>query len=150
MGAAEHVERLVEVAGVGQRAAIGAKQRHVVRIADRGLLQHRDRLGALFGGAQRPRIIEGRFGIAGIFAIALAPDFERLPPFGFAARRIGTGAPMEPVVSSPVVLQPAADSASSGRDSGRGKQAGDALGFKSRSKGHRNSGGWRSSGISEQ
>ena len=71
--AAEHVERLVVVAGLGQRAAIGAEQRHIVRIADRGLLQNGHRLGALLGGAQRPGIADGRIGIAGIFAVARRP-----------------------------------------------------------------------------
>ena len=36
MRALQHVERLLEVAGVGERAAIGAEQRLVFGIVDRG------------------------------------------------------------------------------------------------------------------
>ena len=81
--AVEHVERLLVVAGLGQRAAIGAEQRHIVRIADRGLLQHGHRLGALVGRAQRAGISDGGIGIAGIVAIACAQGVERsaaIPP----------------------------------------------------------------------
>jgi hypothetical protein len=51
------------------------------------LLQHGDRLGALFGGAQRPRIVHGGLGVAGIGAMAGAQGIEFAAPVGLAARR---------------------------------------------------------------
>src|SRR5436309_14241755 len=46
MGAAEDVERLLEIAVVGERAAVGCEQRLVARVGDGGLLQHGDGLRA--------------------------------------------------------------------------------------------------------
>ena len=87
MRPAENLERLIEIASFGQSAAIGAEQRHVGGVADRGLFEHGDRLGALVGGAQAARIDHGGVGIVRIGAVARARGFERLPPFGVAARR---------------------------------------------------------------
>ena len=47
MGAAEHLEGLLEIAVVGQRAAIGGEQQLVAGMSDGGLLEHRDRLRPL-------------------------------------------------------------------------------------------------------
>ena len=44
MGAAENVKGLLEIAVVGQRAAIAGKQRLVAGMGDGGLFEHRDRL----------------------------------------------------------------------------------------------------------
>jgi hypothetical protein len=44
---AEHVEGLLEIAVVGQRAAVGGEQLAVAGIGDGGLLENRDRLRAL-------------------------------------------------------------------------------------------------------
>ena len=85
MGARQHVERLLETAVVGQRAAESGQQRLVAGMGDGGLFEHRRRLGALPGGAQRLAIGQRGVGILGIGAIALAGDFRR-------ALRIGTGA----------------------------------------------------------
>ena len=87
--AAEHFERLLVVAGVGERPAIGAEQRLVVRIVDRGLLEHGDGLGALAGRAQRLRRsgspLRGRSDSRG----SARPRLRRVaPPFGFGARRL--------------------------------------------------------------
>ncbi len=87
MRAGQHIERLVVVAGLGQGAAVGAEQLHVMRVADGRLLQHGDGLGALVGGAQRAGIGDGRVGVVGIFAVMRAPDIKRTPPFGVGARR---------------------------------------------------------------
>src|SRR5450759_3705734 len=53
MGATENVERLLEAAVVGQRPAIAGEQRLVAGMADGGLFEHGDGLGALPGGAER-------------------------------------------------------------------------------------------------
>ena len=53
MGAAEHVERLLEIAVIGERAAIAGEQCLVAGMGDGGLFEHGDGLGALPGGAQR-------------------------------------------------------------------------------------------------
>ena len=67
--------------------------------------------------------------IARIFAVAGAPDIELT-----AANRRRCAAhceaAIEPVMSSPVVLQPATDRASDGRERGRGKQMGGAGRFR--------------------
>jgi hypothetical protein len=47
MGAAEHVEGLLEVAVVRQRAAIGGEQQLVAGMGDGGLFEHRNRLRPL-------------------------------------------------------------------------------------------------------
>ena len=91
--AAEDVERLVVIAGLGQRTAVGAEQRHIVRIADRGLLQHRNGLGALIGRAQGAGISDSGIGVVVIVAIAGTQDVDRAPPVGVAARRIGCTEP---------------------------------------------------------
>ena len=107
MGAGEHVERLLGIAVVGERAAVAGEQRLVAGMGDGGLLEHGDGLGALSGGAQRLAIAQRRVGILGIGAIAFALDFD-------GAARIGTGTGsglasalglIEPVTSD-MVLQP--------------------------------------------
>ena len=80
----EHVERLLEIAVVGERAAIGGEQRLVAGMGDGGLFEHGDGLGALPGGAQRLAVAQRGLGILGIGAIALAIDFG-------GAARIGIG-----------------------------------------------------------
>ena len=47
VGAAEHVEGLLEIAVVRQRAAVAGEQRLVAGMGDRGLFEHRNRLGLL-------------------------------------------------------------------------------------------------------
>ena len=104
--ALEHVERLLEVAGIGERAAVGAEQRLVVRIMQRGGFQNRGGLRALAGRAQRLRVADRGVGDRADWrGIARrAPRFAA--PFGLAARR-GLEE-IEPVVSvEPMVLQPA-------------------------------------------
>ncbi len=72
MRAAEHVEGLLEIAIVGERAAVAGEQRLVAGMGEHGLLEHRDRLGALAGLAQRLAVVERDVGIARLGAIALA------------------------------------------------------------------------------
>ena len=60
VGAVERLQRLLVLAGLGQRPAIGAEQRHAARIADRGLFEHGHRLRALVGRAQCLRVGDGR------------------------------------------------------------------------------------------
>ena len=59
LGAAERDQRLFVLPGLGERAAVVAKQLHVARVAQRGLFEHRDRLGALIGCTQRLRVGHG-------------------------------------------------------------------------------------------
>ena len=47
MGAAEHVEGLLEIAVVRQRAAVGGEQQLVAGMGDGGLFEHRNRLRPL-------------------------------------------------------------------------------------------------------
>ena len=104
MGAGEHVERLLEIAVVGQRPAVSREQRLVAGMADGGLLEHGGGLGALPGGAQRLAIGQRRVGILGIGAVALAIDLHGAPRIG-----VGSGVrsfdPSDPVMSD-VVWQP--------------------------------------------
>ena len=86
MGAREHIERLLEIAVVGERAAITGEQRLVAGMSDGGLFEHGGGLGALPGGAQRLAIGQSGIGILGIGAVAFAIDFYRAPRIG-----IGTG-----------------------------------------------------------
>ena len=96
--------------------------------------QHGDRLGALIGGAQRLGIGDGGVGVVGIFAIAGAPDVERAPPVGVAARRVGGADRAGDVVAGG--LAAGRRQGQHGRDSGRGKQTGGA----GRSRTHGNPG----------
>ena len=82
MGARQHVERLLEIAVVGQRPAVSREQRLVAGMGDGGLFEHGGGLRALPGGAQRLAIGQGGVGILGIGAIALAVDFRRAPRIG--------------------------------------------------------------------
>jgi hypothetical protein len=84
MGAAENVERPLEIAIVGERPAVTGEQRLVAGVGDGGLLEDSDGLGALPGGAERLTVPQGGLGIPRIGAIALAIDFD-------AATRIGVG-----------------------------------------------------------
>jgi hypothetical protein len=87
MGAGEDVERLVETADIGERPAIGAKQRRVARIGKRCLFEDRGRLAALATRAQGSGIGEGDLRIVGVVAIAGADRRGLVAPFGlrFAA-----------------------------------------------------------------
>ena len=85
MGAAEHFERLIEIAGLGQRAAVRAKHGLVTRVRERDPLEDGDRLRALSGSAQCLRVVERRVDIARVGAILLAIDRKVLPPVGVGA-----------------------------------------------------------------
>ena len=82
--AAQHVEGLLEIAVVGERAAVSGEHRLVGGVGDRTLFEHGDGLRALTGGAQRHSVTKGSVGIPGIGAVALAIDFG-------GAARIGIG-----------------------------------------------------------
>ena len=77
VGAAEDVERLLEITVVGKRPAVARKQRLVAGVGDGGLFEHGGGLAALPGGTQRLAIGQGGLGIFGIGAVALAIDFHR-------------------------------------------------------------------------
>ena len=79
MGARENIERLLEIAVIGERAAIAGEQRPVAGMGDGGLFEHGDRLAALPRGAQRLAISQCGIGILGIGAIALAIKLRRAP-----------------------------------------------------------------------
>ena len=105
--AGKYLERLIVVADLRERAAIGAEQRLIVRILDRGLFQHRHRLRALPGGAQSLRIVhrvDDVIGMGAVERLRIFPARCAIPP-----RWSGRGAAAsDPVVSGPlVVLQPA-------------------------------------------
>ena len=107
MRALQHVERLLEVAGIGERAPVGAEQGRIAGIVDRGGFQHGGRLGALAGRAQRLRVADGVVGIARIGAELLAASAS-LSRRQSASLRVAGLDEIEPVVSTePVVLQPA-------------------------------------------
>ncbi len=116
MSAAEHVERLAEVSGIGERAAIGAEHDDIVRAVDRGLLQNGHGLRALAGRAQRLRVADRRLGVFLILAIALAPDLGVAPPFHIGAGHLGGNA--EPVV--PALVSAAGQGQAC--ENGRGRQ----------------------------
>jgi len=84
MGARQHVERLLEITIVGERAPESGQQRLVAGMGYGGLFKHGRRLGALPGGAQSLAIGQRGIGIPGIGAIAFAGDLGR-------ALRIGAG-----------------------------------------------------------
>ena len=84
MGLRQHIEGLLEIAVVGERAAVVGQQRLVAGIGDGRLLQHGGGLGALAIGTQRLAIGQRRVGILGIGAVALAIGLD-------GARRIGPG-----------------------------------------------------------
>ena len=95
MGLAEHVEGLLEIAVVGERAAIAGQQRLVAGIGDRRLLQHRHRLRLLSRGPQRLAVLQGRVGVLQVGAITclghldIAPRISGAAGFGFVAERAG-------------------------------------------------------------
>src|SRR5258707_1195436 len=78
----ENIERLLEIAVIGERAAIAGEQRLVARMGDGGLFEHGDRLAALPRGAERLAIGQGGVGILGIGAMAFAIKLRRSPRIG--------------------------------------------------------------------
>jgi hypothetical protein len=57
MSAAEDVECLLEIAIVRQRSPITGKKRLVTGVSDRGLFEHRYRLGPLPRGSERLSVL---------------------------------------------------------------------------------------------
>ena len=105
MGAAEDIEGLLEIAVVRQRSPVTGKKRLVTGMSDRGLLEHRDRLGPLPRGAERLSVFQRRVGILGIGAKAIAIKFQSRR--GSAARLASVLSPSDPVMSDmPSVWQP--------------------------------------------
>ena len=104
MRARQHVERLLEIAVVGERAAPAGEQRLVAGIGDAGLLQHGGGLGTLAVGAQRLAIGERGVGILGIGAIALAIIFDGALRIGI--RPLGRTLAVSEPVTSDMVWQP--------------------------------------------
>jgi hypothetical protein len=84
MGARQHVERLLEIAVVGERPAVGREQILVAGMGDGGLFEHSGGLRPLAVGAERLAIGQRRVGVLGIGAKAIAIGFRR-------ALRIGIG-----------------------------------------------------------
>ncbi len=78
----EHIERLLEIAVVGQGPPIAGQQRLVAGMRDRGLFEHGDGLRALPRGSQRLAVLQGCVGIVGIGAKALAIAIEIIPGRG--------------------------------------------------------------------
>ena len=82
----EDFESLLVIADIGERAAIGPEDSHVLGIVQGGLLEHRNSLGALAIAPQRLGIIDGSLRIAGICAIAFPPTIRRASPIRFSWR----------------------------------------------------------------
>src|SRR5438046_2957764 len=87
MRSIEDFQSLLVIADIGERLAIGTEHPRVFRIVQRGLLEHRNGLGALAIAPQRLGIIDGSLRIPGICAIALPPAIRRAPPIRFSRRR---------------------------------------------------------------
>src|SRR6185369_1671603 len=85
MGAAEHVEGGLRITVVGERAAVGGKQRLVAGMGEGGLFEHGGGLRPLAGGAERLTVSQCRLGILGVGAISLAVHLDR------ALRIVGNG-----------------------------------------------------------
>lgn len=85
MGVIEHVECPFVTADIGKRAAVGPEHAAMLRVLDRRLLEHGDGLRALAVGAQRLGIIDRRFGIVRISAVAHGPHLRRARPIRFPA-----------------------------------------------------------------
>src|SRR5260370_2400279 len=85
MGAGENIERLLEIAVIGKRPAIGGEQRLVAGMGDGALFEHGYGLRALSGGTEWLNISQGGLSIPGAITLALAINVPR-------ASRIGTGA----------------------------------------------------------
>jgi hypothetical protein len=85
----EDVERLLEIAGIRERAPIGAEQDTVVGIVQRRGLEHGRGLRALVGRAQGLRIADRIVGIARIGAKAFTQCLAVTTPIGITARRRG-------------------------------------------------------------
>jgi hypothetical protein len=85
MSAAEHVQGLIEIAGLRQRTAVSAEHGRVARIGKRHPLEDGDRLCALPGRAQRLRVVQRRVDVAGTGAILLSVDSKVVPPVGVGA-----------------------------------------------------------------
>jgi len=75
----ERDQRLLVLARIGERAAIGAEQWHIVGIPDGCLLEYGNRLGALVARAQCARIGNGGIRVAGIIAVVGCQGIQGLP-----------------------------------------------------------------------
>jgi len=82
--ATEYLEGLGEIAGVGERLAVGAEQAPVVRMLDRCLLQHRRGLRALAERAQCRRIADGGFRAVRMGAVERARGVDLSPRLAIA------------------------------------------------------------------
>src|ERR1700738_4554478 len=86
MRALEDLERLLEIAYVSESASIGAKQRAVVGIVQRGSFEHGRGLRALAGRPQSLRVVDRIVDIARVGAEAFAQRLAVAAPVGVAAR----------------------------------------------------------------
>jgi len=93
VGAGEDVECFLEIAIVCQRSPITSKKRLVAGVSNRGLLEHRDRLGPLPRSPERLTVLQRRVGILGVGTKAitikfyLAPGIGNTVWFGFITQR---------------------------------------------------------------
>src|SRR6202030_2390712 len=82
MSAVEHLKRLLQIADLRQRLAVGSEQNAIARLTQGSLLEDRHGLRTLAAGAQRLRIGErdvrvARFGtILGSQAFSFAPPID--------------------------------------------------------------------------
>jgi hypothetical protein len=75
----EHALRLLQLACVRQRLAIGGEDFAIARVFDRDILQHRRRLIVEIAGPQRFRIGHRDFLVIGMGFVALAQLFGKAP-----------------------------------------------------------------------
>src|SRR3974377_15929 len=85
MGAAEHIEGLLEIAVVRQSPPVSRKERPVAGMRDGGLLEHGNSLGALARRPERLAVSQRRVRVFGIGAVARAIKSQPAGGFGAAA-----------------------------------------------------------------
>ncbi len=94
MGAVEHLKRLLQIADLRQRLAVGSEQDGIARLTQGSLLEDRDGLRTLAAGAQRLRIGEGDVRVARFGTILGSQAFGFAPPIDIrlgGCRRVDRG-----------------------------------------------------------
>jgi hypothetical protein len=79
---AQHIEGLLKIAVVHERAPIACKQHLVAGIGDARLLEHGNRLRPLTGGAQRLGVVQREVGVLWVGAVAIAISVHLAPRIG--------------------------------------------------------------------
>ncbi|OIQ68048.1 hypothetical protein GALL_503660 [mine drainage metagenome] len=85
MGAAEHIERLLEIAVVRECSPVARNEGFVAGMGERGLFEHGNRLGPLPCGPKRLAVLQRHVGVVGIGAKAITIEFYPVHGFSDAA-----------------------------------------------------------------